>query len=466
MPFPTTVDTIVDAPPFGPNTLGHASQVLGPQRITVGPTQYNIKSDQYGAVGDGVTDDAAAITAAFTAAKNAGGGVVVAPGAATAYAIGSRLVVPNKVQFVGSAGRGTSVIKALGTFPINTELIRLGDVGALNVFACRAENLSIDCSGISGSKGVYSNCLNEQCGVFRVLVVNYGANGIHLDNPLVNGNCQNYTVDDVELYSGSGTGAGAIGLLISNTTLQPLRNIAKVTINASGFTQLTTAMKVDGVVPGRFSDIHIENAVTGILVGSTTICSGSTFENIYGATSGNVTTLMTWAAGQQELTAIGLVNNTNQLNDQINGVTINSGATAVSFYAIGDGAGSKVYLHNVTGQPTRVGNDLGSVGATPTLGALQTGISTQSVAGNDLHGKITLTTTAAGVTAPATIAILQFARTKAAAPVPIFLTQSGADGGKNSWYSSFQSTGQVNLATNANLLASTTYIIGYTVLGV
>src|SRR5215471_16483083 len=52
MPFPTSVDAIVDAPPITAATVIHASQVQGPQRITVGPAWFNAKSDQYGAVGE------------------------------------------------------------------------------------------------------------------------------------------------------------------------------------------------------------------------------------------------------------------------------------------------------------------------------------------------------------------------------------------------------------------------------
>lgn len=71
MAFPSTVDSIVDN-----TTTLHASQVLGPQRITVGPVWFNVKSDQFGAVGNGVADDTNAIQAAINAAIVSGGSVV------------------------------------------------------------------------------------------------------------------------------------------------------------------------------------------------------------------------------------------------------------------------------------------------------------------------------------------------------------------------------------------------------
>src|SRR5215831_13046255 len=102
MPFPTSVDAIVDAPPITAATVIHASQVQGPQRITVGPVWFNVKSDQYGAVGDGVTNDAAAINSAITACNAAGGGVVYLPTTSGGtYLVGSSLVMASNVVLKG-----------------------------------------------------------------------------------------------------------------------------------------------------------------------------------------------------------------------------------------------------------------------------------------------------------------------------------------------------------------------------
>lgn len=467
MPFPTSVDAIVDAPPVTAATRIFASHVLGPQRQLVGPIWFNPRSDLYGAKGDGVTDDSTAIQNALNDAGSGSplGGICFLPHGT--YAIGSKLTVPTRVSLIG-AGRDSTTIKALGSFPINTELVRLMDTSGIIAFGCRVLNMTVDCSGISGSTGIYSERINEESGVFCCLILNYGSFGVRINQPASGNPAENYSIDDVEINSGAGTGAGAIGLAITNTSISvPIRSISRVTINATGQTQLTKAAQIDGVVGGRFADIHVENAVTGVLVGSVVACSSCVFENINGAQAGTVGTLMTWsnATTQHALTAIALNNPANQLNDQINGFTINAAEQQLGFYALGVGAVPKPLVHTARGQPTRIGNDLGSVGAAPTLGALQTGISTQSIAGTDLSGTVTLLTTGAGVTAPANIAIVNFARTKTAAPVVFFLSQSGADSGKNSWYSSGQGTTSFNISTNANLAINTTYTIGYMVIG-
>src|SRR5262249_20495569 len=105
MPFPTSVDAIVDAPPITAATVIHASQVLGPQRITVGPTWFNVKSDQYGAVGDGSTDDTAAFQAAINAAVAVRGRVLVPPSA-------TRYVIAGQLDFTAAGADGVELCGA------------------------------------------------------------------------------------------------------------------------------------------------------------------------------------------------------------------------------------------------------------------------------------------------------------------------------------------------------------------
>lgn len=117
MAFPTTVDPLVDTV-----TVVHASQVLGPQRITVGPTLYNVKSDQYGALGDGSTDDTNAIQAALNACRTAGGGIVYFPAGTYMLSIAARtggfsgnacavMYGPNSI--IRGAGRGSTTFRLL-----------------------------------------------------------------------------------------------------------------------------------------------------------------------------------------------------------------------------------------------------------------------------------------------------------------------------------------------------------------
>jgi hypothetical protein len=115
MPFPTSVDPIVDGPPTSANTTIFASQVKGPQRITVGPTWLNILSDLYsgGADPSGVADSTAAIQAAITALPAGGGRIYMPPGT---YKLTSSLTVSTSNVLIEGSGFSTILSCATNTF--------------------------------------------------------------------------------------------------------------------------------------------------------------------------------------------------------------------------------------------------------------------------------------------------------------------------------------------------------------
>src|SRR5215472_13665121 len=94
--FPAGVDTLVDF-----QTTGHASQVQGVQRITVGPTWYNLLSDEFGAADPtGGNDSTGAIQAWVNrfcgTGANAVGNGYAPPGN---YRMTSTVTVPTTLQF-------------------------------------------------------------------------------------------------------------------------------------------------------------------------------------------------------------------------------------------------------------------------------------------------------------------------------------------------------------------------------
>lgn len=171
MPFPSTVDTIVDG-----TTFLHASQVLGPQRVSVGPTMYNVKSDQYagGAAGDGSTDDSAAIAAAATAAASSNG--IVGFPAGTYIAQGLNL--DSRVHWVGS-GEDATVLKLKNSS--NTFLVQSTGFAALTgtnstsgVTNCSISNMSMD-----GNK---ANNGSATVPVLRLYGFGYRLTNLHIRN--------------------------------------------------------------------------------------------------------------------------------------------------------------------------------------------------------------------------------------------------------------------------------------------
>lgn len=139
---------------------------------------------RYGAVGDGVTDDSAAINAALAAAKAAGTpSMVLLRG--RRYGVGSTLKVATRVELCGltpggDAGQGGSTLVALASLAgpvVETENITDGVGEWWHKGALR--DLRIDCSAQASGPGVKLYRLGETATVDRVLVVSAAGHGFH-----------------------------------------------------------------------------------------------------------------------------------------------------------------------------------------------------------------------------------------------------------------------------------------------
>jgi len=120
--------------------------------IFIGPTvsppgQFNVRS--YGALGNGVADDTAAIQAALTTAGNAGGGSVYLPSGT--YLCKTTLTVPNFVRLFGDSPSQAILMGSLTNTA--TPLLRIGAAGAQGQFIT-LEGFSID--GVGATPGSHA----------------------------------------------------------------------------------------------------------------------------------------------------------------------------------------------------------------------------------------------------------------------------------------------------------------------
>lgn len=108
----------------------------------------------YGATGNGVTDDTAAFQAAITAVQNAGGGTVFVPAGTylvTPTASPALSVTHNGVKILG-AGRDSTTIKKNGNgVALSLSGPSSDPTGATHVRECTVENLSINGNSTTGS---------------------------------------------------------------------------------------------------------------------------------------------------------------------------------------------------------------------------------------------------------------------------------------------------------------------------
>lgn len=168
----------------------------------------SVKSPTYGAVGNGSTNDAAAIQAAINAANTAGGGVVYFPPGV--YRIGTRIELKSGVSLVG-AGKEYTTLKAMSGLTTSV-IVGLSGTAATNL-AIRGLKIDADYSatainlnGIQITNG--SNIVIDDCAVTNV--ANTGIVLTTCTSCVVSGSRVSYT-------GGAQAGVG-FGVLLSGGT--------------------------------------------------------------------------------------------------------------------------------------------------------------------------------------------------------------------------------------------------------
>lgn len=304
--------------------------------------QTNLSS--FGAIGDGVSDNSDAFSAAFTALADKGQQILVPNGT---YVISRPLVVPSRFQIIGT-GRGdafawNTVIKAGPNFPLGAPLVVMGSDAGPD-FGIQVKNMTLDGSGIVSSCLV--NTVSEELSYAEDLLLTQ----CHYGLVVIGSGAQNSgPYRNLEIYPTGGSDATCV--TVSNVI--SFRGVEGVTCNGSGADSENIGLWLDG--QGFYSDIHAEHVETAVLLGTPSgSADGMTIANVHFGPSVKTGIDISNRPGNQNITLIGLscVGCSALLQDDVMGITNNH--TSLGFYALGDGAGSsKPLLSNASGIPSR-----------------------------------------------------------------------------------------------------------------
>jgi hypothetical protein len=171
----------------------------------------------FGAVGDGVADDTAAIQTAITFAAStvngAAGNEVLLP--TGTYLISSRITLPNRVGLRGANGRGT-VIKPHSSFADSYMFHAVNGTSAM--FGSYLSDMYIDARGKNMTAVVWSQAWQETCGMYKVVVQFDGTTnyGVYMSNGY--GGAALCHFDQCEIFSDSSF-ATAAGILVDQISV-------------------------------------------------------------------------------------------------------------------------------------------------------------------------------------------------------------------------------------------------------
>jgi len=214
----------------------------------------NIKD--YGAVGDGVTDDTAAIQAAIAANLN-----VFFP--AGTYKITDTLVVRSSCQWRGEAG--TLIFKTNVGAAINDTSGVVNDFWLIENMLIRGG--SADGTLISGSLGIGMG--RSRRSILRNVKVQYFATGIKLDKPdLAIANYYN-TLEDVSVYgantSGDASTYNVIGYVVGNSSSADGAN-ANTFTRCDMYGYNVKAWEISASVGCSFNELWYELSTNGFVL--------------------------------------------------------------------------------------------------------------------------------------------------------------------------------------------------------
>lgn len=215
----------------------------------------NVKD--FGAVGDGVTDDTVAIQNALNFKRSSGGGTVRIPEGI--YIVKSSIFVPSRVRLIGEGTR-SSIIKwgnVDTTGYLNGVVYATETVTDDFLFSHSVKSLMIDGNGVAGVclalRGIQENCSYED-----LVVVRFKDAGIDV-MPFV---YQNNRATFSEIHSiqepGSPASVGFRADNMSNTTIRRLTTGLTDEDHAKGL------YLKNGCINNFISNIHMENCIYGI----------------------------------------------------------------------------------------------------------------------------------------------------------------------------------------------------------
>jgi hypothetical protein len=223
------------------------------------------------------------------------------------WTLKTQIVIPDYSQIKGSGrenqaeNAGTTFI-ADASFPASTAMFRMG-AGTAGVAdsGVRIEDLGIDCAGVAGCQGIYSSSINENCGVYRVVITRNMSHGILIDMAGGSNTAGDFSMDDIEIFP-SATSTSVHGIYLRGLSTYNgggVKLISNITVNGIGATKAGDGVRAENISLGTFIGLHSEKMTSAFHCSATGGLSSAdlSVDNVVGGATGNGPSVVVLDAG-------------------------------------------------------------------------------------------------------------------------------------------------------------------------
>jgi hypothetical protein len=290
----------------------------------------------FGAKCDGSTDDGPAIQSAIDWGRwktpTNGAGIYLPRGVCVTN---QNINLLGRVDLIGQNSSATS-LKAGPTFPASTPVVTIGNHtdDPAGAYHAMVHDMTIDCHNVAGCTGIYSELIMEESGLKRVSVVDYNAYGVHLHD--VGGGVQNWTMEDLFLYSSASATAAECVYIEGSSSSNPLQRVtcaanAKAPQPGAGIHILSATVSV--------SNIHCEGHADCVFFDT---YGGAIAQGVYGHSS--ITNNIHIGAGTSGIVALGSFKNGATVNILDDGMAQRLTNGSVAFYSTSSNTTTPIVL--------------------------------------------------------------------------------------------------------------------------
>jgi len=218
-----------------------------------------ISVKDFGATGNGTSNDYTSIAAAISYSTTYGGNVYFPAAASGLYGTQSQITLPDRVALTGANTRAAGIVARAG---FTGSWILNAVSGTSAMFDARISNMTISGNDIAGVGGILSDAWQENSGAHRCLIQKFRTYGIKFQNGY--GGASSCVISECEIF-GSSVAAATAGIRVEEISSVGGFKLTVRDSTIAGSAAFPLPRGIDFVKDSSvMSNVHFEDCTSGV----------------------------------------------------------------------------------------------------------------------------------------------------------------------------------------------------------